>query len=210
MSFFVHRVPRIVQWMYPFRTWHKPNENGEVHLTFDDGPVAGCTSFVLEKLSKHNMKATFFMVGDNVRRNPHLAKEVLACGHQVGNHTYHHANGAKMDTNTYLAEVQSCQDVMEETLSVSPGLFRPPYGRIRRKQAHLLRNKFQIVMWEVLSGDYAATLHQGRAIEKTMKYTRSGSIVLFHDQEKTFGFLKNTLPDYLAYLNDMGYRTAWI
>lgn len=181
-----------------------------MHLTFDDGPVPGCTSFVLEELEKRDMKATFFMVGDNVRKHGNLAREVLAGGHQIGNHTYHHIKGSEVDTTAYLQEVKACQETIEESLSYSPSLFRPPYGRMKRIQAKIIRRTYTIVMWEVLSGDFVRKVDPKKAIEKTMDYTRSGSIVLFHDQEKTLGFLKKCLPVYLDYIGDKGLKTAWI
>jgi peptidoglycan-N-acetylglucosamine deacetylase len=210
MSLIVHRVPRWVQWMYPTYIWRMDGTPGKVYLTFDDGPVPACTSFVLEELGKRNMKATFFMVGDNVRKHGKLAKEVWTEGHQIGNHTYHHIKGTETSTCSYLKEVRTCQEIIEETLSVSPKLFRPPYGRLKRKQAKLIGNEYKIVMWEVLSGDFANHLDPAKAIEKTMHHTRSGSIVLFHDQEKTLGFLKKSLPPYLDFILDKGFRTAWI
>lgn len=210
MSFFIHKVPRLVQYLYPAYVWHKPRVQGKVYLTFDDGPVPESTPFVLEELEKRGFKATFFMVGDNVRKNASLAREVTAGGHQIGNHTYHHIKGSSVNTKRYLEEVNACQVTIEDALSVSPTLFRPPYGRLKKEQASLLRKDFKIVMWEVLSGDFSPRLDPEAAIRKASKFTQAGSIVLFHDQEKSASFLRKGLSGYLDFIHDEGFQTAWI
>ncbi|WP_114749167.1 polysaccharide deacetylase family protein [Pleomorphovibrio marinus] len=210
MSFFLHKVPSVIQCLYPAYIWHKPRTSRKVYLTFDDGPVPESTPFVLNELGKRGLKASFFMVGDNVRKNTSLAKEVLAGGHQIGNHTFHHIKGSSIDTKKYLDEVKACQFTLEDCLSISPGLFRPPYGRLKKKQATLLQKDFKIVMWEVLSGDFSPRLDPDTAIRNTCKYTQAGSIVLFHDQEKSASFLRKGLSDYLDFIQDEGFQTAWI
>ena len=103
-----HGVPRLIQRLFPNRVWENDTESQSVFLTFDDGPVPRVTDFVLRELDKRGQKATFFMVGDNVRKNPNLAREVIQAGHQVGNHTYNHLNGWRTDTASYLSNFEKC------------------------------------------------------------------------------------------------------
>jgi peptidoglycan/xylan/chitin deacetylase (PgdA/CDA1 family) len=136
---FFHGVPSIVQRLYPNRTWRKESSNGKVFLTFDDGPVPGATDYALSQLAKRGMKATFFMVGENVKNNPNLAREVMADGNQIGNHTAHHLNGWKTKTERYFKDFQDCELVFENVLQRSSKLFRPPYGMMTGSQGCAFR-----------------------------------------------------------------------
>lgn len=203
-----HTVPRLVQSFFPDRVWGKAGEGDKVYLTFDDGPVPGVTDYVLNELAKRGQKATFFMVGDNVRKHPGLARELLGAGHGVGNHTYHHLNGWKTSSENYLSDIAKCALVLEDTLGVSTALFRPPYGLIKRKQAEEVSKDYQLIMWSMLSGDYDLKLPQERILNKSMQHTEAGSIVLFHDQQKTRDVLPKVLPYYLDFLLESGLKTA--
>lgn len=202
-----HQVPRHVQQIYPKRIWRKASDEGKVYLTFDDGPVPGVTDFVLTELEKRAMKATFFLVGDNVRKHSLLAKEVLEAGHRVGNHTYHHLNGWKTNLEKYLQDIQECDEMLLENLGVQTNLFRPPYGMMTTSQATEVLKTKQVIMWDVLSGDYDPQLSSERILKKTIKYTQEGSIVLFHDQQKTAGILPKCLPAYLDFIHGEGWQT---
>ncbi|WP_209330599.1 polysaccharide deacetylase family protein [Lunatimonas salinarum] len=204
MHFF--RIPSWLQLLCPSVVWHGSRDDKQVFLTFDDGPVPGITDFVLEELAKWNMKATFFMVGENVSRHPGLAREVVAMGHGIGNHTYNHLNGVNTDATTYLQNVALCQEQLAQNLGVVPALFRPPYGRLTAYQRRTLRESYEIVLWEILSGDYLDRLPEDLICRKIQEKTRSGSIVLFHDQEKTARKVKKVLPDYLAFLDGEGFQ----
>lgn len=201
----VHHVPSLVQKAYPEYTWHKSRESKEIFLTFDDGPVPGVTEKVLDILHGYNYKATFFMVGHNVTKYPTLAKEVLAAGHQIGNHTYHHMRGNKSSTDSYLADFILCQETLFEILEIEAKSFRPPYGRISTDQAKEIGKTHEVVMWDVLSGDYDNKITTDKIIKKTKKHTRNGSIIVFHDQQKTAWRLPNILSDFLDYSSNKGY-----
>lgn len=203
----VHRVPGFVQKLYPGRIWNLRSTQPCVYLTFDDGPVSGVTDFVLAELEKRAMKATFFMVGDNVRRYPDLAREVSVAGHGIGNHTNHHLNGRKTDYKTYLHDVAACDRVLEDVAGVKTPLFRPPYGRLTFAQARAISSKKKLVMWEVLSGDFDSKLSDRRISKACLEQLSPGSLVLFHDQEKTADRLRRILPDYLDQLADRGWKT---
>lgn len=203
-----HLVPRWIQKFFPFRVWEGASNQRQIYLTFDDGPVPGITDFVLEELAKRGQKATFFMVGDNVRKHPQLGLAVLNAGHRLGNHTYHHLHGLKTRVNIYVDNVRACDSVMQEKLGIQTQLFRPPYGMMQPAQAKELLKFKTIVMWSLLSGDYDRSVSPDRLLLKIKPLTSAGKVIVFHDQEKTKGHLQKFLPDYLDFLNDEGFETA--
>jgi len=204
----VHHVPSLVQKVFPNYTWHKSRASQEIFLTFDDGPVPGITDKVLEILDTYQYKATFFMVGDNVHKHPSLAKEVVAAGHMVGNHTHHHIRGNKSCTPEYFADFQKCQQMLGETLGINAKLFRPPYGRISSDQAKEISKTHEVIMWDVLSGDYELDLSADIILKKTIKHTQNGSIIVFHDQQKTVKRLPALLSEFLKYTSGQGFLPA--
>ena len=163
---------------------------------------------MLEELAKREMSATFFMVGENIQKNLSLAKEVLQSGNGIGNHTMHHVNGFKTPYDKYLEEIRNCEEQIKENLSVSSRLFRPPYGKITKKQFKTIVSAYDVVMWDVLTGDYDPSQSGEECLRKSIKYSRNGSIVVFHDQQKTKAIIKKVLPDYLDFLSDSGLVTA--
>ena len=201
----IHHVPQILQAAFAQYTWHKNRDSNEIYLTFDDGPVVGITDKVLTILEKFDVKATFFMVGDNVRKNPNLALQVQAAGHQIGNHTYYHIRGNKSTTEKYLEDFQRCQDVLQEVLGMDAKIFRPPYGRITFEQARFIRKTHELIMWDVLSGDYDRRIPAAKCLKKSIKHTRNGSIIVFHDQEKTVERLPILLTEFLHHAFDKGF-----
>jgi len=207
---FFHRVPAIVQRFFPNRIWKSEDAGGKVYLTFDDGPVPGVTDFVLEELEKRGMKATFFMVGDNVRKYPELAKEVISADHQFGNHTYHHLKGWGTNLECYLEDVQRCDEILGEVVGKKSRLFRPPYGLMTGCQMKRISQSHKIIMWNLLSGDYDPTLKSAKILENIKRLTDSGAIVLFHDQEKTAEVLPKLLPQYLDFVQECGFETGYL
>ena len=203
-----HSVPKLIQYLYPSRIWRKNDSEEEIFLTFDDGPVRGVTEFVLNELEKRAMKATFFMVGANVLKNPELAKEVAARGHGIGNHTQHHLNGWKTPLEDYLNDFKKCDHVLEEVLGFEPRLFRPPYGKMTGGQAKIIQKSHELIMWNVLTGDYDQDLPAHQLVSKTVKWMAPGAIVVLHDQEKTKSVMKKILPEILDFITDSGYQTA--
>lgn len=203
-----HHVPSWVRLLFPQYVWHKSRGEKAVYLTFDDGPVPGVTDFVLEQLAQRGMKATFFMVGDNVVKHTELALRVKGQGHQIGNHTHNHLNGRLFSTEEYLKNVEECQSAIIESLDTVPKLFRPPYGRMKAGQIKAISKTHQITMWDVVSGDYDPRQNPERCLMKVKQYTRDGSIILFHDQKKTEKILLDVLPDFLDFIDAQGYRTG--
>lgn len=146
------------------------------------------------------------MVGDNLRKNPELGKAVLEEGHLIGNHTYNHLNGWKTADEEYLKNIQTFDQELNNVLGISTDLFRPPYGLIKFSQAKSVLKTKKLIMWNVLSGDYVRRIDPSRVLSKSISNTRPGSIVLFHDQQKTKEMIRSVLPDYLDFLIDNGFQ----
>ena len=198
---FLHHSPFWLKAFFPGFTWHIPTHEKKIFLTFDDGPIPGITEFVLETLTGFQAKATFFCIGDNVRKHSGIFKKIQEGGHSIGNHTFNHLNGWKTEDKTYLDNVKLCQ----EQLGAGTNLFRPPYGRIRKSQSKVILQQKRIIMWDVLSGDFSAGLTPETCLRKTIQYTRSGSIVLFHDSIKASGNMQYALPRYLEDCRTKGF-----
>jgi peptidoglycan/xylan/chitin deacetylase (PgdA/CDA1 family) len=202
-----YQLPFFLPFLYPNRLWKGPTWERKISLTFDDGPVPGITDWVLEELENRSMKATFFMVGDNVRKHPALAQTVVESGHQLGNHTYRHLSGWKTSTQTYLDDVASCDAILADTVGETPRFFRPPYGWMSPGQAKGLGPTKKIVMWNLLSYDFDPDLSSVNLIQACTSKTAPGTIVVFHDQQKTKEQLKKVLPEYLDFLVAEGFST---
>ena len=202
MHFFT--VPSTIQWLIPSCTWRKEGQGKVIYLTFDDGPNPEITAWVMDELKKHQIKATFFCVGDNLRKFPEVAKRLLTEGHQIGNHTMHHIKGWKYNNDDYLEDVENCQEEIRkiqeqfENKTAQSRLFRPPYGQIKPSQIKLLRTKgYEIIQWSDLSCDYDKRLDCEKSLSALVKNAKPGSIVVFHDSEKAEHQLKQILPSYL-------------
>ena len=202
-----HHLPRFIPVLFPYYVWHKSRKEKVVYLTFDDGPVPGVTDFVLKELAKRRMRATFFMVGDNIVKHPELALKVKGEGHQIGNHSHNHLNGYSHLTRDYVANVEECQATINRVLGIQPKLFRAPYGRLKTEQRKQLSRTHEIIMWDVIPGDYDLSQNPALCLSKAKQHTQNGSIILFHDQRKTEGILFQILPDYLDFIHARGYRT---
>jgi peptidoglycan-N-acetylglucosamine deacetylase len=200
------KTNRIIKLIYPGLVWHKKVDDRIIYLTFDDGPVPGVTEFVLEELEKFNAKATFFCVGENIVKHPELFNKIVSAGHQVGNHTFNHKNGWKTADPDYLGNIDLCEEALSAHLPANRvKLFRPPYGRIKKSQIMQLKDKFQIVMWDVLTKDYDHGKPEGKCLKKSIGSTVPGSIVVFHDRYKNEERLKFMLPRYLFHFAEAGY-----
>lgn len=170
-----------------------------VYLTFDDGPIPEATPFILDTLREHGIKATFFMVGDNVRKYPELFERIKAEGHQVGNHTFNHLGAFKHWTLTYIANTQKANDL------IGAHLFRPPHGLMRWSEYYWLRKKYKIVMWDLVTRDYSKWLTAEEVLDNVKRYARNGSIITFHDSLKSIEKLRTALPASIQWLKQEGY-----
>lgn len=171
-----------------------------VYLTFDDGPIPEVTPWVMELLDHYSIKATFFCVGDNVRKHPEIYEEILRRGHRVGNHTFNHIQGWKSWTKSYLANVRKAAELIDSNL------FRPPHGHVRLAQMWFLKRHYKIVMWDVVTRDYNPALTGENLLKIVQKRTRNGSIIVFHDSIKSFPRLQSGLPLAIEWLLAQGYR----
>jgi peptidoglycan/xylan/chitin deacetylase (PgdA/CDA1 family) len=204
-----HRTPFFLPALYPDLTWRIQNDKKELYLTFDDGPVPGPTEFVLDTLASRNIKATFFCIGDNIRKHPEVFKKIIKQGHVIGNHTFHHLNGWKTNLPKYLENIELCREEISKhtplTINQQPlTLFRPPYGRIMKKQIQSL-TEYKIIMWDVLSVDYNKNLSKERCLHNTIRATRSGSIIVFHDSYKAEKNLTFALPAFIDHFIEQGF-----
>ena len=179
--------------------WRGDITGKNVYLTFDDGPSGPFTHEILDILDAVNARATFFCVGDNVRRYPDSYEEILRRGHRTGNHTFYHLKGWKTKLNQYVS------DVYEAAHLIRSDLFRPPYGKISYLQINRLKKDFKIVMWSVLSMDYDPSFSAEKCLEIVNRNTSNGKIVVFHDSIKAEAKVRYILPRYLAKLKEEGY-----
>jgi peptidoglycan/xylan/chitin deacetylase (PgdA/CDA1 family) len=196
----------IVKSIFSKYLWSIPNNEKKVFLTFDDGPTPEITEWVLAELKKHNAKATFFCIGDNIKKHPEIFQKVLAGNHSVGNHTFNHLKGWKTSTDDYVTNAKLCQS--QFTIHNLPfiNLFRPPYGKIKLSQSRRLRKLgYNIIMWDVISFDFNQSISKEKCLENVLKNVQSGSIVVFHDSKKAWQNLEYVLPKTLEFLNRKGF-----
>ena len=194
------KTPNVIQSLFPNFTWRIPTQEKTVYLTFDDGPIPEVTPWVVAQLEKFSAKATFFCVGDNVRKHPEVFQQVVDAGHAVGNHTFHHLNGWLQDNIPYFHDIRHCARLINSTL------FRPPYGRLKPRQAQFLQRHYRIVMWDVLSGDFDPAITPEQCLQNVLRNVSAGSIVVFHDSLKAQEKLTYVLPRVLEALSEQGYR----
>ncbi|MEE0979960.1 MAG: polysaccharide deacetylase family protein [Muribaculaceae bacterium] len=197
----IEQPPLLYRLLFPEAIWRiQGRRKRRVFLTFDDGPIPECTPMILDILDRYGVKATFFMVGDNVRRYPHLFEEIKRRGHSYGNHTMHHVQGMKVTWPTYI------RDIYRADRYIDSHLFRPPHGIMRWKQARIVKRRFNIVMYDVVTRDYDPTLPSSRVLKNVMRYTRNGSIIVFHDSLKSLGHIPEVLPAAIEWLQRKGYE----
>ncbi|MBC7615865.1 MAG: polysaccharide deacetylase family protein [Pedobacter sp.] len=193
------KSPLLLKWFYPSLIWNKSCSEKIVYLTFDDGPIPNVTDFVLNTLKTFKIKATFFCIGDNIIKHPEIFERLKNEGHSIGNHTFNHLNGWKTDNETYLHNVLKCQEITQTNL------FRPPFGRIKKSQIRSLP-QLDIVMWDVLSGDFDPSTSPEKCYHNVIKNTKNGSIIVFHDSLKALERIQYALPKTINHLVTEGYQ----
>lgn len=207
---FIEQPPEFFRKLYPGAVWRMdPNEKA-VYLTFDDGPIPEVTPWVLDLLDKHNIKATFFMVGDNIRKHPDEFRMVVERGHRIGNHTFNHIRGFEYTAKNYLGNTEQAKIFMEMGGDINcnvekvlyPLLFRPPHGHMFANQYLTLKRTYKIVMWDLVTRDYSKKLRGPQVLANVMRYARNGSIITFHDSLKSWcnGNLQYALPRAIDFL----------
>ena len=199
----IEQPPRIYRWLFPGSIWRIPAPKGtpkSVYLTIDDGPIPEMTPWILDILDKYGIKATFFCVGENVQKYPALYNMLLERGHRVGNHTHNHIQGIRFRSKNYI------RNIAEATKHIDSNLFRPPHGHMRFPQVIRLRKLFRIIMWDVVTRDYSPHMTAKGVLNNIKRYTRNGSIIVFHDSLKAKGRIEEALPKAIEWLQKEGYQ----
>ncbi len=201
--FYVVKMPTWIQKLFPTMIWQMGKQEKVLYLTFDDGPHPIHTSVVLHQLKKYNAQATFFCIGNNVKKYPTIYKQIIEEGHAIGNHTFHHLNGKKVSDKEYV------QDINEASKYIDSKLFRPPYGSITRFQTNLLiekNNPYKIIMWTILSGDFDNKLSKEKCLKNVISKASNGDIIVFHDSDKAAEKMSYSLPKVLQYFSEKGFQ----
>ncbi len=191
-------VPVWLRMFYPSPEWHIKGDSKSVYLTFDDGPHPDITPEVLKILDEYNAKATFFCVADNVRKYPETYREIIERGHRTGNHSFHHLNGWKTGNKTYFKDIEEASRLIESNL------FRPPYGKIGPNQIQVLKKQYRIIMWSVLTYDFRQSVSPQTCLQNALLGLKPGSIIVFHDSEKSAKNMFFALPEFLKSCKENG------
>ena len=195
---FIEQPSKWLRWLFPKAIWRMDPTEKAVYLTFDDGPIPEATPFILDTLKEHGVKATFFMVGDNVRKYPELLERIKEEGHQVGNHTNNHLGAFKHWTVTYIINTFKANEL------IHAHLFRPPHGVMRWSEYYWLRKEFRIIMWDLVTRDYSKWMTAEDVLNNVKQYARNGSIITFHDSLKSIDKLHYALPEAIKWLKEEG------
>lgn len=188
-----------LRWLYPKALWRMDRRERAVYLTFDDGPIPESTPFILDILRRFGVRATFFVVGDNVRKYPDLFQQIIDEGHLVGNHTHNHISGFRHTVRDYMFNVEKANAYIRSHF------FRPPHGWMRLAQYAWLSRRYKVVMWDVVTRDYSKWMTPDDIVNNVKRYVRNGSIITFHDSLKAIDKLHTALPRSLQWLTEQGY-----
>lgn len=202
---YLSKIPPIIQQLYPRFTWRFETKEKQLYLSFDDGPSPEITEWVLDLLKKYEAKATFFLIGDRVKKYPGIVHKIIDEGHSLGNHTHTHIRGRKTETKKYFKNFLVAQRTITDYSGYRTDLFRPPYGSINSSQTDKILQTHRIIMMDVISGDFDSKKSPEWCTKKVLKHTREGSIILFHDTEKAWPRLQHTLPETLEHFSKKGY-----
>ena len=194
------KTPNFIKWILPNLIWDIPNKKKEIYLSFDDSPTPEFTYWILNLLSNFNIKATFFCVGESSEKHPEIIDEILNNGHQIGNHTYSHKNGLLCCKKTYLRDIEKCKNILPNT-----NLFRPPFGKMYPWQISKIKEKYKIIMWDVLSYDFKKNISSHQIKTNVLNNVKNGSIIVFHDNKNSEEILKENLHEILLKLKEKGF-----
>lgn len=193
-------LPGLFTALFHGAVWRMNVTEKVVFLTFDDGPIPEVTPWVLEFLRAEGIRATFFCVGENVYKYPEVYRQILAEGHSVGNHTFNHVQGFRKPDGEYFSNIEKASRFIDSDL------FRPPHGLMKSTQYRYLKQKFRIIMWDVVSCDYDSRLTPEKVFQNIRRFVRPGSVITFHDSLKAERNMKEVLPKAVRWLKERGYR----
>ena len=200
------KTPKFIQRIFPSIVWRKENSQNNIWLTFDDGPSPEVTPFILKTLKEEKIKATFFLIGQQIEKYPDLFDKIITNGHVVANHSYSHKNGWKSNLSNYLNDIKKCQKLMPKNK-----LFRPPYGKVSPLKISYINKKYTIILWDIFSWDFDLNSKPQEIKTNVLKHTTSGSIIVFHNNKKSLNNLKIILKETIQELKEKGFlfSTTW-
>ncbi len=196
---FIEQIPNILRLLYRRALWRGDKNEKVIYLTIDDGPTTLNTEWILDLLDRHGVKATFFCIGRNVEAHPELYNMILEHGHKTGLHGYDHKRGLYSDTDAFYADIEHASQFIKSNL------FRPPHGNISPRQLRELSKRYTVVLWDVITRDYNRDLSGDDVLDIAIKYSRNGSIVVFHDSEKAMNNMRYALPKAIKHWIKEGY-----
>ena len=195
---------RIFRMFYPSLLWHMPKTDKKtIYLTFDDGPHPLITPLVLDILKRYNAKATFFCIGNNVKKYPATFEMIKKEGHAIGSHSFNHENGWKTKNDEYIKSFNVANELIHSDL------FRPPYGKIKYSQIKkltTLSSTLHLVAWTVIAYDFDHAISARRVYKNVIRNAGDGAIVTFHDSLKANTNMITALPRVLEYYKNKGFE----
>lgn len=214
MKLLYTKTPKFVTWLFPKRIWAFSRSKNKIYLTFDDGPIPKVTPWVLNQLKAYNAKATFFCIGENIKKHPTIFERIILEGHTFGNHTFNHLKGTKTSLKKYVENIEYFEKTINNVSNSKirkSNIFRPPYGRLTQSQAKMLQQKgYKIIMWDVLSYDWDKEVSEAQCLQNVLKNIQPGSIVVFHDSFKAEKNLRYVLPKVLEFLMEKNWEAKAI
>ncbi|WP_299312361.1 polysaccharide deacetylase family protein [uncultured Aquimarina sp.] len=201
------KTPESIKLLFPNYIWDfYDRKQKTIYLTFDDGPIPEVTEFVLDQLNLFNAKATFFSIGENIKKHPEVFNRIIVEGHRIGNHTMNHLKARKSTFSKYVNNVLECEKKINEHIKIKNKIFRPPNGQLSKsKLTELRKYGYQIVLWDVLSKDWDKNVSPKQCFNNVINNSKSGSIIVFHDSIKASKNLEYALPNVLKYFTEKGY-----
>ena len=199
------KTPSLTKYLFPSLVWKKNTDQKKIWITFDDGPNEKVTPYLINVLEKFDIKATFFIIGNQAKKYPELVKLIINNGHKIGNHSFSHLNGFSTNNNKYFEDIEQAKKYIDSDI------FRPPYGKITPFQIKNLKKDFKIIMWDIMSWDFKENISSNKIYKNVIDNVENGSIILFHNNLKSYNNLKNSLEIILEKLKDKGYQfsTTW-
>jgi len=196
MRFF--RFPEIIRFLFPDAVFKVGMAHEKVVcLTFDDGPDPATTPVILSILRKSGVRAIFFCSGQAAEKYPEHCREIIAEGHQLGNHGYRHIKGRQSETNEYIENAEAAAKL------IGSRLFRPPFGSLTLRQYKLLKKRFKVFMWDLMVYDFDQKFGSIRSLNALKRLVRPGSVIVMHD--KTGSSAPEILNDAIEFLKHEGY-----